>query len=54
MYTHGFCSRILSIVTLTAFVGGMVSPLQNISFANNTTYYVDATLGVDGADGLTQ
>ncbi len=46
-------SRVTALCTLVSLVLQVFSPLVEITFANDTTYYVDATLGSDANDGLT-
>lgn len=46
-------SRAIALATLTTFCLQLISPLTEITFANNTNYYVDATLGSDANNGLT-
>ncbi len=45
-------SRAIALATLATFALQLLSPLVEITFANNTTYYVDATTGSDANDGL--
>jgi hypothetical protein len=44
--------RALSFFTLVLFVSNIYSPFHSIVFADNTTYYVDASTGNDTNDGL--
>jgi parallel beta-helix repeat protein len=46
-------SRAIALITLVTLSLQLFSPLVEITFANDTTYYVDATLGSDANDGLT-
>lgn len=46
-------SRAVALATLATFTLQLFSPLVDITFANDTTYYVDATSGLDANDGLT-
>ena len=45
-------SRAIALATLATFALQLLSPLFEITFANNTAYYVDATGGSDANDGL--
>jgi Right handed beta helix region len=44
-------SRVIALVTLVSLALQFFSPLVDITFADNTAYYVDATLGSDANDG---
>jgi parallel beta-helix repeat protein len=46
-------SRAIALIILVSLALQLFSPLMEITFANDTTYYVDATLGSDANDGLT-
>lgn len=44
--------RLVALSTLIALVGQITGPFLQYAFADNTTYYVDATAGSDANDGL--
>jgi Bacterial Ig domain len=46
-------TRILALCILSVFTAQLLAPLNMMVFADNTTYYVDATLGSDAASGTT-
>jgi hypothetical protein len=48
-----YSSRAIALITLATFCLQLFSPLVDVTFANDTTYYVDATGGSDANDGLT-
>ena len=45
--------RILASTILAAFIANTIAPTLQYTFAADTQYYVDATLGSDANDGLT-
>lgn len=47
-----FTKRSVSLAVLSALVLQIVSPTILTTYADNTAYYVDATLGSDANDGL--
>lgn len=52
MFSH-ISRRSVALVALTTILSQSFSPLVPISYANDTSYYIDATTGSDIADGLT-
>ncbi len=46
--------RQTAIIVLVTLGTQVVAPIVQNTYANNTTYYVDASLGSDANDGLTE
>ena len=42
------------MIALVTFGTQIVAPIVQNTYANNTTYYVDASSGSDASDGLTE
>ena len=53
MYSKSFLFQFTARLLLSLFVINNVTPTLQFAFADSTQYYVDATSGNDGNDGLT-
>lgn len=45
--------RVLASCIVATFISNVLAPTIQFTFADSTTYYVDATDGSDAGDGLT-
>lgn len=52
MFRKFLSFRVVALMTLISFCAQFFSPFVGVVFADDTTYYVDATGGSDTNDGL--